>query len=92
MVDDRRMNHKAVLAFTLGILSIIIPGLGLFLGIMGLIYAAGSIREIESTAEKGMSLALAGKVLSIVGAIIHGLLILLLIVSYSVYMGPPLMS
>ncbi len=84
---DRQMNHKAVLAFALGILSIIVPGLGLFLGIMGWVYATSSIREIESSTDTGMSLALAGKVLSTVGAIIHGLLILLLIVSYTAYVG-----
>ncbi len=81
------MNHKAVLAFALGILSIIVPGFGLLLGIMGWVYATSSIREIESSTHTGMSLALAGKVLSIVGAIIHGLLILLLIVSYTAYIA-----
>ncbi|MFO8059201.1 MAG: DUF4190 domain-containing protein [Bacillota bacterium] len=92
MTQQKPLNHKAIVGFTLGVLAVIIPGLGLFLGIIGFIYATGGIREIERTEERGMSLALAGKILSIVGAAIQGLVILLLVISCASYVGPPFIS
>jgi len=63
----------------------VIPNLGLVLGIIGLIIANRSIREIESANKDGRGLAIAGKVCSIVGIVIQLIFILLLFFSFAAY-------
>ncbi|KAB7672048.1 DUF4190 domain-containing protein [Bacillus sp. B1-b2] len=81
----RVTNSKSIYSLTLGILSIIVPYIGLILGIIGLIFASKSIKEIESYKQEGRGLATSGKVCSIVGICLQVLLLLLLAISISVY-------
>jgi hypothetical protein len=80
-----KTNNKSIAALTLGILSIILPYIGLVFGIVGLVLSSKSIKEIDNSNENGRGLAISGKVCSIVGISIHALLILLMILSISVF-------
>jgi hypothetical protein len=62
MVEKARTNSKSVASLTLGILSIIIPTIGLVLGIIGIVISRMSKREIEKTNENGRGLATSGNV------------------------------
>ncbi|MDQ1144033.1 hypothetical protein QE429_000860 [Bacillus sp. SORGH_AS 510] len=78
-----KTNNKSIAALTLGILSILLPYIGLILGIIGLVLSSKSIKEINHSNENGRGLAISGKVCSIVGISLHGLLILLMILALS---------
>ena len=80
-----KTNNKSIASLTLGILSIIIPYIGLILGIIGIVISSKSIVEIDNSNEKGRGLATSGKVCSIVGVCLQVLLVLLMILSISVY-------
>lgn len=80
-----KTNNKSIAALTLGILSILLPYIGLILGIIGLVLSSKSIKEINHSNENGRGLAISGKVCSIVGISLHGLLILLMILAISSY-------
>lgn len=60
-------NTNAVVSFTLGILSVFIPAIGLVLGIIGIVFYQKAKNEIAVTGEGGRGLATAGLVCSIVG-------------------------
>ena len=80
-----KTNNKSIATLTFGILSIIVPYIGLIHGIIGIVISSKSIVEIDNSNEKGRGLAISGKVCSIVGICLQVLLILLLILSISVY-------
>ncbi|AOH56597.1 hypothetical protein ABE28_019695 [Peribacillus muralis] len=80
-----KTNNKAIVSLTLGVLSIIIPYIGLILGIIGLIISSKSIKEIDQTNEKGRGLAISGRVCSIVGICFQFLLILIMVLSISMF-------
>ena len=80
-----KTNNKSIAALTLGILSIIVPYIGLVLGIIGLVLSSKSMAEINNSNENGRGLAISGKVCSIVGICLHALLILLMILSISLF-------
>lgn len=84
MDEEVKTNSKAVVALVLGILSLVVPYIGLVLGIIGLIYANKSLEEIEQTKESGIGLAIAGKVTSIIGIVLYGILIILLLFSFAI--------
>jgi uncharacterized membrane protein len=80
MEENGQINTNAVVSLTMGILSLLFfPFIGWILGIIGLVYSNRSLREIESTQEKGKNLAVAGKVCSIVG-IIFSLLFTIIVI------------
>ncbi|MFD1040368.1 DUF4190 domain-containing protein [Virgibacillus byunsanensis] len=78
-------NGKAIASLILGILSIVSPYAGLILGIIGLILASISIKEIASSNQQGRGLAVAGRVCSIVGICINGLIFLFMIAGYLLF-------
>ena len=80
-----KTNNKSIVSLTLGILSIIVPYIGLLLAIIGIFISFKSIIEIERSNERGRGLAIVGKVCSIVGICFQFLLIMLLLLSISVY-------
>ena len=81
----RKQTINLFATLTFGILSIIVPYIGLIHGIIGIVISSKSIVEIDNSNEKGRGLAISGKVCSIVGICLQVLLILLLILSISVY-------
>ena len=60
-------NSTSIVALTLGILSILIPSLGLILGIIGLAVYRKARNEMLLTGESGKGLAISGLICSIVG-------------------------
>lgn len=80
-----KTNNKSIVSLTLGILSIIVPYIGILLAIIGIFISSKSIIEIELSNERGRGLAIAGRVCSIVGICLQCLLIMLLLLSISVY-------
>ncbi|WP_330502664.1 DUF4190 domain-containing protein [Peribacillus frigoritolerans] len=81
----KKTNNKSIVSLTLGILSILVPYIGLILGIIGIVISSKSIVEIEESNEKGRGLATSGRVCSIVGVCFQLILIFFLILSFSVY-------
>lgn len=80
-------NKKSILGLTLGILSIILPLIGLILGIIGNSLSKKSIAEIDNSNEKGKGLAKSGRICSIIGIWIQSILILLMAyMAYIYYM------
>ena len=73
-------NSKSIISLIFGILSILIPLVGLILGILGIVTSRNATREIAVTNENGKGLAVAGLTCSIIGI---GLQVIM-IVSYIV--------
>ncbi|MFS0671832.1 DUF4190 domain-containing protein [Ornithinibacillus sp. 179-J 7C1 HS] len=84
-METQQTNGKAVAALVLGILSIVIPYVGLILGIIGIILSNSSLKEIVVTNEGGRGLAIAGRVTSIIGVAIYGILLVLIILSFAAF-------
>lgn len=80
-----KTNNKSIVSLTLGILAIIVPYIGIILGIIGIFISSKSIIEIERSNERGKGLAITGRVCSIVGICFQFLLIILLLLSIIVY-------
>ncbi|MFJ7638075.1 DUF4190 domain-containing protein [Peribacillus sp. NPDC097206] len=81
--EIKRTNSKALASLILGILSLLIPFIGVILGIIGLIFASNGTKEIVHSGEPGINLATAGKVCSIMG-IIFNMIIVLIILLFSI--------
>lgn len=85
MNEHMPTNGKAITALILGILSILLSGFGLILGIIGIFLANRSIKELELTGEKGRNLAIGGRVCSIVGIILSIFTIIVLLFFFSIF-------
>ncbi len=82
MVEKAKTNSKAVVALTLGILSIFIPVVGILLGIIGITFSVIAKKEIEKTNEDGRNFATSGMICSVVGVIIQLFFVVVGIVSF----------
>nr|WP_082003424.1 DUF4190 domain-containing protein [Sporosarcina sp. ZBG7A] len=60
-----------MISLTLGILSILVPLIGLVLGVLGLVFSRSATKEIVKTNENGKGLATAGLICSVVGIVIQ---------------------
>lgn len=78
-------NSRSITAFTLGILSIIIPAIGLILGIIGLMIANRVINEVGHSNGRSSSLAVSGRILSIIGICLQVLYIVFAIIGIVAY-------
>lgn len=76
MSEKNQTNNNSVISLTLGILSMLIPFIGLILGISGIIFSSKAVKEINTTNANGRGLATAGLICSIVGIILQILAIL----------------
>jgi len=84
MVEKTQTNNsKSVISLTLGILSILIPHIGLILGVMGIVVSRKATKEIVKTDEGGSGLATSGLICSVVGIIIQLFLVVSIIAFYS---------
>ncbi|KYG96502.1 DUF4190 domain-containing protein [Paenibacillus sp. SEL1] len=77
-------NSKAVASMVLGILSVVIPYLGLIIGIVGIILSSLSLKEINRHGEQGRGMAIAGLVCSIIGTLIYTLIIIFIVIVFIV--------
>ncbi|MGG4268185.1 DUF4190 domain-containing protein [Peribacillus simplex] len=82
MSEIKPSNSKAIVSLILGVLSLLIPFIGIILGILGLIFASKSKKEINLTGESGKGLVTAGKVCSIIGIILNVIVILIFVVFF----------
>jgi hypothetical protein len=84
MVEKTQTNNsKSVVSLTLGILSILIPHIGLILGVIGIVVSRKATKEIVKTDEGGSGLATSGLICSVVGIIIQLFLVVSIIAFYS---------
>ncbi len=68
MDKNVQVDTNAVISLTMGILAVLLfPFIGWILGLIGLVYSNRSLRQTERASEKGNSMAVVGKVCSIVG-------------------------
>lgn len=84
MAEKTETNSKSVISLTLGILSILIPFIGMILGVIGVVISRKSTNEIMKTNEEGRGLAASGLICSVVGIIIQIFAILGIIAYYAV--------
>ena len=75
-------NSNSVISLTLGILSILIPYIGLILGVIGVVVSRKATKEIVKTDEGGSGLATSGLICSVVGIIIQLFLVVSIITFY----------
>ncbi|KAB2328343.1 DUF4190 domain-containing protein [Cytobacillus depressus] len=71
MSEKNRTNSNSVISLTVGILSLLIPFIGLILGIVGIAFSRKAVKQIEKTNENGRGLATLGLICSIVGLVIQ---------------------
>lgn len=79
MVEKTETNSNSIISLTLGILSIIVPFIGLVLGIIGVVLSRKATKEIAKRNESGRGLAISGLICSIVGIVIQAFSVLGLI-------------
>jgi hypothetical protein len=77
-----KTNGKSIAALVMGILSIMIPYLGFLIGIVAIIFASISLKEIKLRMEQGRGLAIAGLVCGIIGTAIYAIIFLFLLVAF----------
>jgi len=75
-----KTNTKSIVALILGILAIMVPYIGFFIGIAAIIYASLSLKEIKRVNEQGKGLAVAGLVTGIIGTAIYGIILLVVVI------------
>ncbi|WDQ34623.1 DUF4190 domain-containing protein [Paenibacillus marchantiae] len=74
-----KTNSKSIAALVLGILSLTIPYLGFFIGIVAIIFASLALKELRIRMEQGKGLAIAGLVCGIIGTALYAILIILVL-------------
>lgn len=78
-VAPPRTNSKSIVSLVLGILSIVIPYLGFLIGIVAIVFASLSFKELRMRPEQGRGLAVAGLVCGIIGTAIYAIVLLLIL-------------
>lgn len=76
-----KTNGKAIAALVLGICAILLPYIGFIIGIVAIIIAAISLKEIARKQEQGKGLAIAGLVCGIIGTSIYTILLLIIVIA-----------
>ncbi|ALC85570.1 hypothetical protein AM499_06850 [Bacillus sp. FJAT-22090] len=71
MVEKTHTNSNSVISLTLGILSILIPFVGLILGGIGVVVSRKAAKELVITNQGGSGLATSGLICSVVGITIQ---------------------
>ncbi|WP_438347757.1 DUF4190 domain-containing protein [Paenibacillus sp. FA6] len=80
-----KTNGKSITALVLGILSIALPYIGFLIGIIAIIFASLSFKELKYKNEEGRGMAVAGLVCGIVGTALYAIIIVLLILVFVFY-------
>jgi len=82
-----KTNSKSIAALVLGILSVMIPYLGFLIGIVAIVFASISLKEIKLRMEQGRGLAIAGLVCGIIGTAIYAIIILFVLAAAFFYVS-----
>ncbi|XID92021.1 DUF4190 domain-containing protein [Paenibacillaceae bacterium WGS1546] len=80
-----KTNGKSIAALVLGILAIVLPYIGFLVGIVAIIFASISLKEIKRSGEQGRGMAIAGLVCGIVGTAIYAVIILLVFLAAAAF-------
>ncbi|MNN68687.1 hypothetical protein D3C81_1844150 [compost metagenome] len=84
-----KTNGKAIAALVLGILALFIPYVGFVIGIVAIVFASLSFKELKRTGEQGKGLAIAGLVCGIIGTVIYGIIIIIFILAIVIFATTP---
>ncbi|MFS8602643.1 MULTISPECIES: DUF4190 domain-containing protein [Priestia] len=76
-------NSKSLISIIFGVLSMIVPYIGLIFGIVGIVFCTKSIREVKKTREQGKGIAVTGGILSTVGLCIQASVLFLALLGYT---------
>lgn len=76
-------NSKSLISIIFGVLSMIVPYIGLIFGIVGIFFCTKSIREVKKTREQGKGIAVTGGILSTVGLCIQASVLFLALLGYT---------
>jgi len=82
LIEKSETNNKSVASLILGILSILLPLIGIVTGVIGIFFSKYATKEILETKESGKGLATSGLICSVVGIVIQ-LLLVLTIIAYN---------
>lgn len=82
-----KTNGKSIASLVIGILSIVIPYIGFILGIVAIVFASLSFKELKKTGEQGRGLSIAGLVCGIIGTALYGIIILLVVLAMIMFAG-----
>ncbi|WP_152402741.1 DUF4190 domain-containing protein [Paenibacillus cellulositrophicus] len=80
-----KTNGKAIASMVLGILSVMILYIGFILGILAIIFAALSFKELKRGYEQGKGMAIAGLVCGIIGVLLWGLILLFVVLAVAFF-------
>ncbi|MBP1950786.1 DUF4190 domain-containing protein [Virgibacillus litoralis] len=81
MSEKATTNGNSITSLTLGILSILIPIIGLFLGVVGVVVSRKATKQIVKTNEDGRGIAMSGLICSVVGILMQ----LFMVMGYIIY-------
>lgn len=82
--NQQTTNGKAIASMVLGILSIVVPYIGLLIGIIGLVITKQASNEIKMTGEGGKGFVTTGLVTGIIGVAIWSLVFVVIIISFAI--------
>ncbi|TMW72752.1 DUF4190 domain-containing protein [Alteribacter natronophilus] len=85
---NKKTNTKAAVGLTAGIISLLIPGLGIVFAVTAIVFSILGRKEMNRLAESGHGLATAGLVCGIAAIVINVFLVLIGV--FNLYMGPTL--
>lgn len=87
----RPNNGKAIAALVLGISSVVtlffLPGIGIILGILGVIFGILALKEIPRRMEGGRGMAISGLICAIVGFLLHTAVIVFIVFAILLSLG-----
>ena len=73
-----KTNTRSISSIVLGAISFF-PVIGIIFGIMGIVISYKSVKEINNSEEKGIGLAISGRIISIIGICWQILIIIALV-------------
>jgi uncharacterized Tic20 family protein len=82
-MEKKYINNNSTISLIVGILSILVPLFGFFLGVIGIVISRKAIKEIERNNEDGRGFAISGLFCSIIGIILQFFGIVGIIAYYS---------
>lgn len=82
-----KTNGKSIVALVLGILAVSLPYIGFLIGIVAIVFASLSLKEIKRNGEQGRGMAIAGLVCGIVGTAIYAILLLIVLIAFVTIAG-----
>lgn len=73
-------SGKSIAALVLGILSLLVPYVGLILGIVGIVFAKKALNEIKKQNLGGKGMAVAGLTTSIIGVSFYAFILFIILI------------